>query len=79
MAMFTRIALVLALIGTSVTASAAADRKVVPAWNSTTAYAQVQTHPNARSAQRSYNIAPSSLQSLYELSARIHRDTFTHD
>jgi hypothetical protein len=67
--MFTRIALVLALIGTSVTASAAADRKVVRASHPTAAYAQVQKQQNAQP----------SLQSLYELSARIHRDTFTHD
>jgi hypothetical protein len=53
--MLTRIALVLALIGTSVTASAAADRNHVPALNSAKAYAQVQKHPNARSVQQSYN------------------------
>jgi hypothetical protein len=67
--MFTRTALVLALVGASVTASEAANRKVVPAWNPTQAYAQVQKQSNAQQ----------SVQSLYELSARIHRDTFTHD
>jgi hypothetical protein len=55
MAMLTRIALVLALIGTSVTASAAAERNVVPAWTSAKAHAQVQKHPNTRSVQQSYN------------------------
>jgi len=65
--MFTRIALVLALIGTTATASAAAERKVAPAWHPTQAYAQAPV-----SAQR-------NTQSLYDLSARIHRDTYTHD
>jgi hypothetical protein len=55
MAMLTRIALVLALIGTSVTASAAADRNVVATWNSANAHAQVQKHPSARSVQQPYN------------------------
>ena len=53
----TRIALVLVLIGTSVTASAAAERNVVPAWNSAKAHAQVQKHPNAH---RAFSYAPRS-------------------
>lgn len=77
--MITRIALALALIGASVTASAAADRNAVQAWSSTKAQVHAQGHAKARNAQRSYNAVPSDLQSLYELGARIRRDTFTHD
>lgn len=76
--MFTRIALVLALLGTSVTASAAAGRNNVPTWNSPRAHAQV-TGPSARSTQPAYNSNTSDLQSLYDLGARVRRDTFTHD
>lgn len=75
--MLTRIALAITLIGASVTASAAADRNV-PIRNTAAAQAQVQA-PKARNAQQSYNAAPSDLQSLYQLGARIRRDTFTHD
>lgn len=71
--MFTRITLVLALLGTSVVAaSAASNRHIVPTWNASNAHAQVQSQPNAQSKQ-------SDVQSLYELGARIRRDTFTHD